>query len=184
MSIDSNILFYWNIIMLKNPNHHIPKEFTESIYGLKVYCTYNSEPPTSIIIDVAKSFNTGNNHNYLAVFSNLIKNVYDSLTNNPSTIEYKHFMTMLSIISDHRTNVVSNDDILISWDYIAYCRYLNMNPSKAIETFKKYFPSCTEIKIEPPVFLASVDNSLNDFAQQGITLSGVLNTTAETFPEV
>lgn len=88
---------------------------------------------------MTKSFDTGNNHNYLAIFGNFIKNIYDSLTNNPSTIEYRHFMTMLSIISDHRTSVVSNDDIMTSWDYIAYCRYLDMNPPKAIETFKNIF---------------------------------------------
>lgn len=37
--------------MLKDANHHISKEFTETSSGVKVYCAYNSELPTSIIID-------------------------------------------------------------------------------------------------------------------------------------
>lgn len=157
-------------------NENIQKEIVESVYGVKVYCTYNSEPPTSITIDVIKSFNSDDH--YLSRFWNNIKNISQAITNSPYTVEYKHFMTMLSIISDFRTaETPKNNFLTYSWDIIAYCRYLDMNPPKAIETFHNKFPSCTEIKIEPPVFLTSLDeyNPINDFAKNGIALSGVLN---------
>lgn len=115
-------------------NEPIKKEITESAYRVKVYCTYNSEPPTSITIDVIKSLNSDNH--YLSRFWNGIKNISHAITSSPYTVEYKHFATMLSVISDFRTaETPKNNSLTYSWDIIAYCRYLDMNPPKAIETF-------------------------------------------------
>ncbi|HJD59079.1 MAG TPA: hypothetical protein LFW20_00110 [Rickettsia endosymbiont of Omalisus fontisbellaquei] len=166
----------------------IKKEIVESVYGVKVYCTYNSEPPTAITIDVIKSFNS--DYHYLSRFWNGIKNISHAITSSPYTVEYKHFMAMLSIISDFQTDPMTSDSgpLASSWNFIAYWRYLDCNPPRAIETFHNKFPSCTEIKIEPPVFLTSLDeyNPINDFAKNGIALSGVLNFTFnnEGLPDV
>ena len=156
-------------------NENIQKEIVESVYGVKVYCTYNSEPPTSIIIDVIKSLNSDDH--YLSRFWHGIKNISHTVTNSPYKIEYKHFMTMLSVISDFQTDPMTSDSgpLAYSWNFIAYWRYLDMNPPRALQTFKNKFPACTEIKIEPPILLTSVDDPINDFAKNGITLSGVLN---------
>ncbi|HJD55250.1 MAG TPA: hypothetical protein LFW21_01050 [Rickettsia endosymbiont of Pyrocoelia pectoralis] len=95
---------------------------------------------------------------------------------------------MLSIISDFRTNPFTNDSgpLVNSWDMIAYWRYLDNRPTRAIETFHNKFPSCTEIKIEPPILLTSLDeyDPVNDFAKLGITLLGVINVIDPVVSEV
>ncbi|QQV75682.1 hypothetical protein H6P87_01246 [Rickettsia tillamookensis] len=164
----------------------ISKEFVESFYGVKVYCTYDSEPPTTISIDVIKSLNSDDH--YLSRFWNGIKNISHAVTNTPYTVEYKHFLTMLSVISDLKTDPMTSDTgpLVYSWDFVARWRFLNNNSAGAPKFFKDNFPSCTKIKVEPPILLTSVDDPINDFAQAGIKLSGVLNHTTnnEGLPDV
>lgn len=87
MSIGNNML----------NNTDIQKEITESVYGVKVYCAYNSEPPTSIIIDAIRSLNSDDH--YLSMFCYGIKNIYHNLTNNPYTDFAKLGITLLGVLN-------------------------------------------------------------------------------------
>ncbi|HJD65402.1 MAG TPA: hypothetical protein LFW10_04670 [Rickettsia endosymbiont of Diachasma alloeum] len=86
---------------------------------------------------------------------------------------------LLQIIADSETNPFTSDSgpLAPSWNFIAFWRYLDANPTRAIETFHKKFPSCTEIKVEPFILLTSLHeyDPINDFAKLGIKLLGVLN---------
>ncbi|HJD68032.1 MAG TPA: hypothetical protein LFV66_06320 [Rickettsia endosymbiont of Bembidion lapponicum] len=87
---------------------------------------------------------------------------------------------MLSVISDPLGPEPFTSDsgpLASSWNFIAYYRCLDKRPTRAIETFKNYFPSCKEIKVDPPILLTSLDeyDPINDFAKLGIKLLGVLN---------
>lgn len=168
--------------MSKSANHHILKKFTENFYGVKIYCAYNYKLPTSITIDVIRSLNSGDHYLSEVLYEtkniNDIYDMYDKVVPH-TTVEYKHFTTMLAIIAEFETDQFTSDSdpLTPSWNLNAFQRYLEAGPNKAIETFKTHFPFCRKIEVDPPTFFCSDGDydPINDFAKVGITLLGILN---------